>query len=41
MKFLLDSGADKSAVMGVPATTTPLMLADELGNVEIMKALET
>ena len=36
---LLENGADKEAKMGVPATVTPLVLAEDLGHDAIAKLL--
>ena len=38
--LLLEHGADRRAVMGVPATVTPLMLAKDLEMIEIFELLQ-
>lgn len=40
VQCLLCSGADQAVRMGIPATTTPLSLAQDLGHTDIVCVLE-
>eukprot|EP00118_Oscarella_pearsei_P007562 m.37505 g.37505 ORF g.37505 m.37505 type:complete len:88 (+) comp32389_c0_seq1:1007-1270(+) len=40
VKCLLENGANKNAKMGIPATVTPLLLAEDLGHQTIVDILQ-